>query len=241
VSGGSMAPELIVALDVPTRKEARRVVGTLGGVVRFFKVGLELFTAEGPGLVEELKSEGCEIFLDLKLHDIPNTVAGAVRSATRLGVSLLTLHTLGGEEMMSAAAEAAREEADRLRTSPPRLLGVTVLTSQKGGPLFADEDLAGTVLTLASGARDSGLPGVVASVEECAAIKQACGRGFLLTTPGIRPTGAATNDQKRVATPARAVEAGSDFLVVGRPVLKAGDPAEAAAEILEEIRNAVRT
>jgi len=236
VSEEGMAARLIVALDVPTRKDAKRVVHTLDGVVEFFKVGLELFTAEGPALIEELTSEGREVFLDLKLHDIPNTVAGAVRSATRLGVRLLTLHTLGGSEMMRSAVGAGAEEADRLGVNPVDLLGVTVLTSQRGGTFIGDRDLGEAVLTLATEARDSGLPGVVASVGECRAIKKTCGARFLVATPGIRPVGAASEDQKRVATPGGAVEAGSNFVVVGRPVLKADDPAGAARSILEEMQ-----
>ncbi len=236
--GGCMAPRLIVALDVPGRKEARQAVDALSGLVTFFKVGLELFTAEGPDLVRELRAGGCEVFLDLKLHDIPNTVAGAVRSAARLGIQLLTLHTLGGGEMMRAAAGAAEEEATRIGEVPPRLLGVTVLTSQRDGMLIEESRLSDTIAKLALQARDSGLPGVVASVEECASIKAVCGSRFLVTTPGIRPAGVAAGDQKRVATPARAVEAGSDFLVVGRPILQATDPAAAAAGILEEMQHA---
>jgi orotidine-5'-phosphate decarboxylase len=233
-----MKPQLIVALDVSTREVALEVVKTLREVVHFYKVGLELFTSVGPGLVGDLTGQGCEVFLDLKLHDIPNTVAGAVRAATRMGASLVTLHTLGGSEMMAAAREAAATEADRAGTPAPRLLGVTILTSQRQGLPLGSEDVGTSVLKLAQSALDAGLSGVVASVEECAAIKQAFGTDFLVTTPGIRPAGSTADDQKRVATPAKAVEAGSDFLVVGRPVLRAPDPVNAAREILEEMRKA---
>jgi orotidine-5'-phosphate decarboxylase len=231
-----MKSQLIVALDVATTEVALEVVKTLRGVVRFYKVGLELFTSVGPGLVGELTGQGCEVFLDLKLHDIPNTVAGAVRAATRMGVSLVTLHTLGGPEMMAAAREAADAEGARAGISAPHLLGVTILTSQRQGLPLGGEDVGTAVLKLARSALDAGLSGVVASVEECRAIKQACGADFLVTTPGIRPSGSAADDQKRVATPAMAAEAGSDFLVVGRPILRAPDPAEAARKILEEMR-----
>ncbi len=234
-----MKARLIVALDVATKDAAREVVKSLGGVVDFYKVGLELFTSVGPELVGELRLGGCGIFLDLKLHDIPNTVAGAVRSATRVGAGLLTLHTLGGSEMMTAAREAAEEEAGRVGHPAPHLLGVTVLTSQRGNRPVGGEDVGTVVLRLAESARAAGLSGVVASVEECAAIKAACGADFLVATPGIRPAGISADDQKRIATPARAVEAGSDFLVVGRPVLRAKDPARAARGILEEMRTSL--
>lgn len=233
-----MRPQLIVALDVPTEEQAWRVMDRVGGVVSFCKVGLELFTAAGPEMVRKLAARGHEVFVDLKLHDIPNTVAGAVRSATRLGASLLTVHTLGGADMMRAAAEAARDEAERAGTRAPRVIGVTVLTSQRTQIVAGSSDVGSAVRTLAGLARAAGLTGVVASVEECAAIKGAHGAEFLVVTPGIRPSGASTHDQKRVATPAAAVEAGSDFLVVGRPILEAPDPGEAARRILSEMETA---
>jgi len=232
-------PELIVALDVADERGAWEVTECLAGVVDFYKVGLELFTGVGPRLVRELRSKGFRVFLDLKLHDIPNTVAGAARAATRAGANLLTLHALGGTDMMRAAAEAAAEEAERTGRGAPDLVGVTILTSQRGGLLVGPSDVGSAVGVLASAAREAGLAGVVASAEECAAIKRSCGRDFLVVTPGIRPSGASANDQRRVATPARAVAAGSDFLVVGRPILRAQDPRDAASAILDEIRTAV--
>jgi orotidine-5'-phosphate decarboxylase len=230
-----MRPRLAVALDVPDGDAARHAATLLRGHVDIVKVGLELFIAAGPGLVGELADEGWAVFLDLKLHDIPATVAGAVRSAAGLGAELLTLHTSGGRAMIEAAAAA--RGADGL----PRLLGVTVLTSlddhQLGEVGFAGGAAAG-VTRLAELARSAGCDGVVSSPQEVAAVKEACGEEFLAVTPGIRPPGAATDDQARIATPADAVAAGADVLVVGRPILKAPDPAAAADAIREEMEEA---
>lgn len=228
---------LIVALDASSRAEARRLVRELRGNVGFFKVGLQLYTAEGPAVVREIVRAGERVFLDLKLHDIPNTVAGAVTEATRLGVSFLTLHTAGGEAMLRAAVEAARR-AERRPGLRPRLLGVTVLTSLDGDALrsigFRKNPLR-LAVHLAGLAQRCGLGGVVASGREVAAIKSACGPGFLAVVPGIRPAGTQLGDQRRVTTPAEAVLAGADHLVVGRPITAARDPGAAAEAIIAEI------
>jgi orotidine-5'-phosphate decarboxylase len=228
---------LIVALDAPSRTEARRLVRELRGSVGFFKVGLQLYTAEGPAAVREIVRAGERVFLDLKLHDIPNTVGAAVTEATRLGVSFLTLHTAGGEAMLRAAVEAARR-AERRPSLRPRLLGVTVLTSLDSAAVrsvgFRQSPLR-LAVHLAGLAQRCGLGGVVASGREVAAIKRACGPGFLTVVPGIRPAGTELGDQRRATTPAEAVLAGADHLVVGRPITAARDPGAAAEAIVAEI------
>jgi orotidine-5'-phosphate decarboxylase len=229
--------KIIIALDVGTKREALALAGTLKEA-RVFKIGMELFTAEGPGLLEETVRLGKRPFLDLKYHDIPNTVAGAVRSATRHGVFMLTLHTSGGREMMAAAAQAAREESARAQKSRPLLLGVTVLTSLKEEDLHRvgiDHPVGNQVLRLAALAKDSGLDGVVCSPHEIETIKRECGAGFLVVTPGIRPAGAAAQDQKRIMTPAEAVAKGADYLVIGRPITGAPSPHEAFLRVLAEL------
>jgi orotidine-5'-phosphate decarboxylase len=237
---GSAKEKLIVALDVATAAEARRVFTALRGEVGMFKVGMELFTAEGPGLVRELVEAGARVFLDLKFHDIPNTVAGAVRSAARLGVSLLNVHAAGGSEMLRRAADANAEEAARLGLERPRLIAVTVLTSADAGLLsetgVAADSVESQVGRLARLTADAGLDGVVASPHEIRAVRSAAAReGFLVVTPGVRPAAVAHDDQRRVMTPAEAVLAGADYLVVGRAVLKAPDPARAARDIVAEM------
>ena len=211
---------LIVALDVPALDEARVVVTRLAPVVRWFKVGSELFTAAGPRAVGLVLEQGGRVFLDLKFHDIPHTVRGAVASAVRLGVSMVNVHISGGDEMMRAAAESRG-------SAPVYMIGVTALTS-------VDEDVA-RIVEMARSAGAAGLDGVVASPRETAAIKAACGAPFVVVTPGIRLSPIASDDQRRTATPAAAVEGGSDFLVVGRPVLTAPDPLEAVERIVDEI------
>ncbi len=228
---------LIVALDVPTAPEALTLADRLAGHVGMFKVGSQLFTAAGPELVRALVSRHERVFLDLKFHDIPNTVAGAVESACRLGVRLLTMHATGGAAMMQAAA-GARGEAST------RLLAITVLTSHDARTL-AQIGLAGplpdAVRRLALLAQASGLDGVVCSPEEASLVREACGASFLIVTPGIRPAGVAAADQARAATPAAALSAGADYLVVGRPVIAAPDPAAAAAAIVREMASASRS
>jgi len=215
---------------------ARRLRGAAG----ILKVGSQLFTAEGPRAVEKIASLGFGVFLDLKFHDIPNTVAGGVAAAAELpGIRLLTLHTLGGPEMMRAAVEAVAGKKKR-----PALLGVTILTSHDGATLRS-VGISGTPasrgLALAKLAKQAGLDGVVASAHEARAIRRACGPKFLIVVPGVRPASASLNDQSRVATPAAAIRAGADYLVIGRPITGAPDPREAALAIGEEIASAVRT
>lgn len=220
-------PQLIVALDVATFDEAAKLVDQLASAVRIFKVGSQLFTAYGPKAVEVVHKKGGQVFLDLKFHDIPNTVAGAVRAATALKVFMLTVHAAGGQEMMAAARRAAEETAQKERVPRPRIVAVTVLTSRSG------PDTGTQVMQLAETAEKSGVDGVVASVHECAALRQALPEDFIVVTPGIRPNGPAGDDQKRTATVAEAVAAGSSFLVVGRPIIAADDPLKAAKEFLE--------
>jgi len=235
------ADRLIVALDQPSRTSALELAAQLQGVCQWMKVGLELYLAAGQRVVEELAAQGFNIFLDLKLHDIPNTVAGAVRSVASSGAGLLTVHAAGGPAMLAAAAEAASGSA-----KAPRLLAVTVLTSMDAAQLasIGIADAAETqVLRLGKMAIASGISGLVCSPEEVAVLRRELGASPLLVTPGIRPAGAATpavaianEDQKRVATPAAAIAAGASMLVVGRPITQAADPAKAAAAILAEMK-----
>jgi len=229
--------KIIIALDVKNKEEAVAVVSGLKEA-RTFKVGLELFTAEGPTLFKKLKVLRKRIFLDLKLHDIPNTVAGAVRSAVRHGIQMMTIHASGGREMMARAAEAARETAEMDKVEAPLLLGVTILTSLKSADL--DEvgmkpDLAGQVLRLAGLAKSAGMDGVVCSPQEIEILRQEYGRDLLIVTPGIRPAWAEAQDQKRIMTPAEALRKGADYLVIGRPITGAASPQEAFARIVEEL------
>jgi len=222
---------LIVALDLPDATQARAMVDRLAGKVGMFKVGSQIFTAAGPDFVREIIARGEKVFLDLKYHDIPHTVAGAVSSASQLGVSLVTVHALGGAEMMQAAVGA-------LPAMGVRLLAVTILTSHAEDALGAvglTGGLADSVRRLARLARETGADGVIASPQEVALVREACGPDFLIVTPGIRPAGSARGDQARAATPAAARAAGADYVVVGRPVLEAADPAAAAAAIVREI------
>jgi orotidine-5'-phosphate decarboxylase len=233
----SAADRIIIALDVKNKAEALALVAKLPRA-RMFKVGLELFTAEGPALLGELRAAGKQLFLDLKLHDIPSTVAQAVRSGARYGVQLMTLHASGGAEMMARAAEAAAETAAKESVPRPKLLGVTVLTSLKDEELrqigFAD-GAAAQVLRLAKLAKSAGLDGVVSSAQEITVIRRETGSGFLIVTPGIRPAWAAAGDQKRIMTPAEAIRLGADYLVIGRPITQAPSPQEAFDKVLDEI------
>ena len=228
---------IIIALDVPAKEEAIALVSRLKDA-RTFKVGLELFTAEGPALFRKLKALRKDIFLDLKLHDIPNTVAGAVRSAFKHGVQMTTIHTSGGREMMAKAAEAARRTAEETGRPKPVLLGVTVLTSLKGADLEEvgqPSDVAGQVLRLAGLAKAAGLDGVVCSPQEIEVLRREYGRELTIVTPGIRPVWAAAQDQKRIMTPAEAVAKGADYLVIGRPITGAPSPNEAFLRVVEEL------
>ena len=224
---------LIVALDLPSAAGARQVVQTLGETVTTYKVGKQLFTAEGPGIVRDLVSSGRKVFLDLKFHDIPNTVAGAVRSAAELGVSMLTVHAAGGSKMLKAAVDAAAQSAAK-----PMILAVTVLTSLSDSDLH-EIGISGSVLAqvlrLGALARSAGCDGLVASAHEARELRREMGDGFEIITPGVRPAGAAAGDQARVLTPAEAIQAGATRLVVGRPIVEAKNPQEAADGILDEI------
>jgi len=229
---------LIVALDVASAAQARRIVQSIGEAATTYKVGKQLFTAEGPQIVRDLIASGRKVFLDLKFHDIPNTVAGAVKAASELGVSLLTVHASGGSKMLKAAAEAAAQSAAR-----PMVLAVTVLTS------LADTDLqelgisgnvATQVLRLGALARNAGCGGLVASALEARELRRELGDGFAIVTPGVRPAGTAVGDQARVVTPQDAIAAGATYLVVGRPILDAPDQAGATEAIVREIEAASR-
>ena len=231
------AHRIITALDVENKAQALALVRQLDKAV-LFKVGLELFTAEGPALLREIKMLGKGVFLDLKLHDIPNTVGEAARIGVRHGARMMTIHTSGGGEMMTRAAATAAEEADKSGAVPPILLGVTILTSLKNDDLAAigmAPDTSGQVLRLAALAKASGMTGVVCSAQEIEIVRKEVGPDFLIVTPGIRPAGTAAQDQKRVMTPALAVAKGSDYLVMGRPITQAASPAEAFAKIVEEL------
>ncbi len=233
------APAVIAALDVEDRARALALIRALAPAISWFKIGSRLFTAEGPAIVEEARKLGASIFLDLKFHDIPQQVAGSVRAASALGVSMMTIHASGGVEMMRAAAGAAAEESERLGVARPLVVGVTVLTSLSAEDLSRLFGTAGSardqVLRLAALAGEAGIDGIVASVEEARAVKGELGERFVVVTPGIRPAGADAGDQKRIATPRAARDAGSDFLVVGRPIIEAPSPVDAARAILREL------
>ncbi len=243
--------KLILALDYPSLDPALELAQSLSSVVGIFKINIHLFTAAGPPAVEKLNQLGPGIFLDLKFHDIPNTVKGAVASALSLpGVQLLDVHALGGLEMMRAAAQV-RDEAKASKSAPPKLLAITILTSMDNAALRGvgiTGPASRRVVQLARLAKKAGMDGVVASPQEVRAIRRACGKAFLIVVPGIRPvvgggkTGPRkhrTDDQARVATPAEAIRAGADYLVIGRPITGAPDPEAAARAILEEIGSAL--
>jgi orotidine-5'-phosphate decarboxylase len=223
---------LIVALDFPSADLAMELVDQLQGTCRWFKVGLQLYCAAGNAVIDALRGRGFEVFLDLKLHDIPNTVAGAVRALASSGASLLTIHAAGGDAMLRAAVEAASGP------DAPRLLAVTVLTSMDGPQLrtvgIADPPLQ-QVIRLAKLAQSSGIDGIVCSAEEVGAVRDALGPEALLVIPGIRPAGTEAGDQSRLATPSQAIAQGASMLVVGRPITQARDPGKAAAAILAEM------
>ncbi len=230
----SARDRLIVALDFPTAELAQHQVEQLEGQCQWFKVGLELYLATGSSIMTSLRNQGFNVFLDLKLHDIPNTVASAVRSVSSLGASLLTIHAAGGSAMLSAAAEAAASHPDA-----PRILAVTVLTSMDTAQLAGIgvfDSPAMQVLRLGKLAESAGIDGLVCSPEEISKLRAGLARNPLLVVPGIRPAGTAAGDQRRIATPATAIAAGASMLVVGRPITQAADPAKAAEAILAEIQ-----
>lgn len=232
--------QLIVALDVENLAAANHLVATLSDDVKWFKVGKQLFTTVGPAAVKLLLDAKKDIFLDLKFHDIPNTVAGAVASGTKIGAHMINMHASGGFEMMRAAAESAEKQASELGISKPTLLGVTILTSVDEANFQRDFGTSRTiedqVAYLAELSQKAGLDGVVASPLEIGLIRKVCGDDFVIVTPGVRPAWAASNDQQRVMTPAEAVDAGADYIVVGRPITAADNPREAARRILQEIQ-----
>jgi orotidine-5'-phosphate decarboxylase len=232
--------QLLVALDVESGNRALELASTLHDVVDGVKIGSRLFTLEGPGLVRRLADQGTRVFLDLKFHDIPNTVAQAVEAAVTTGAWMVNVHASGGVPMMQAAAKAAAEGAARSGRSRPLVIAVTVLTSMDEGTLRAGgitQPLLDHVLALARMAQQAGLDGVVASPQETAAIRSTCGPDFAIVTPGIRgaSAGAERNDQARTMGPAEAVKAGASYLVVGRPIIAAADPRSAAQTIAEEM------
>lgn len=235
--------KLIVALDVDTLDKALEIVDAAGPEVEWYKIGSQLFCEAGPNAVRLLKERGKKVFLDLKFHDIPNTVANAVAAGVKMGADIVNVHASGGSEMMRAAVEASAKIADEKGTPAPLIIAVTVLTSMDAGAITSilnaesEVDPAKHVVHLAKLAKASGMNGVVCSAKEIELIKDACGKEFVLVVPGIRPAGSALGDQKRVMTPAEAAAKGADFIVVGRPVIKAENPAEAAKAINLELNS----
>jgi orotidine-5'-phosphate decarboxylase len=233
----SARQRLIVALDVPDASSADRLVTRLEGFCTWFKVGLELFVSEGPAVLQPILARGCSVFLDLKFHDIPNTVASAVRSAARLGGRMMTVHASGGPAMLAAAREALENVAH-----PPELLAVTMLTSMdtsQMGAVGLSRSPSEQVETLTRMALEAGLRGFVCSPREVAVVRALAGPEATLVVPGIRPVGSDAGDQKRIATPSETLRLGASYLVVGRPITQAADPAAAAAAILQEMATAL--
>jgi orotidine-5'-phosphate decarboxylase len=234
--------QLIVALDVDTAAEARALADRLRGIAGGFKIGSRLFTSHGPSIVEELASRGDRVFLDLKFHDIPNTVAGAVGAATRLGAWMLNVHASGGTAMLQAAREAADREAARASRPSPLVIGVTVLTSVNDtilGEIGFSRRVPDLVERLAQLTKSAGLDGVVASPLETSLIRNQCGDGFVIVTPGIRGASDEQGDQRRTMTAAEALRAGATYIVVGRPIIGAADPRAAAEAIVGEYTQAL--
>lgn len=236
LAGLELNNRVMVALDTDDRDRALNLAQQLSGSGCWLKVGLELYAHEGPDILRKLKELGFPIFLDLKLHDIPTTVEKAMRVLTQWGVDMINVHCSGGHEMMARAAAAVREEGAKLGKTP-KLIGVTVLTSmgaaQLKEELGVERELTRQVIALAKLAKHSGLDGVVASAQEAKALRQECGEDFLLVTPGIRPAWSKTDDQVRICTPKEAIEFGSSYLVVGRPITKAESPRQALERLWE--------
>ena len=230
---------LIVALDFPTLEQAKACVIELGDAVSYYKVGMELYYAVGSEIISFLKAQGKHVFLDLKLQDIPNTVAHALTVLSDLGADMMNVHAVGGKKMMAEAVKAVHEAAEKAGRPAPKLIAVTILTSMDNEQ-FTDlnykNTIAEQVISLAKLAKEAGMDGVVASPQEAAGIRAACGEGFLIVTPGVRPAGSSLDDQKRVATPSGALKNDSSHIVVGRPITKAEDRQAAAAAIVEEIK-----
>jgi orotidine-5''-phosphate decarboxylase (EC 4.1.1.23) len=236
----SAKDRLIVALDVSTLAEAEAWMEKLAGEVGMFKVGLELFTSCGTALFDLVKKHGVKLFFDGKFHDIPNTVSGATKAAVKNGCDMFNIHALGGRQMMETAARTCQETADSLKlVQRPALIAVTILTSTSAESLKADlqieKPLEKMVPYLAKMAQECGLDGVVASAQEAGRIREVVGKDFLIVTPGIRPASAAKDDQARIVTPGDAIKSGADYIVVGRPILKADDPVDAARKIVQEL------
>ncbi|BCL38854.1 orotidine-5'-phosphate decarboxylase [Nostoc sp. MS1] len=233
--------KIIVALDVGDEESAIALIDRLESVT-FWKVGLELFTSAGPRILEVLKSRQKRIFLDLKFHDIPNTVAGACRSAARYGVDLMTIHATSGKDALKAAKEAVEEGAIQAGVKPSKLIAITVLTSISSRQLALDlkvpVELPEYALDMALMAQEAGLDGAVCSPQEVTQLRQVCGGDFVLVCPGVRPTWAAMGDQKRSLTPAEALQAGADYLVIGRPITAADEPELAWKRISQELTTA---
>lgn len=230
---------LIIALDVSDAGKAVELVEQLTPYTGMFKVGMELFYSQGAEIIREIKKRNGKIFLDLKMHDIPNTVARAARVLARLGVDMINVHAAGGREMMQAAAEAVRQESAALGVKPPLIIAVTVLTSISQEVFNQQMGMPGEIMDRvtywARLAEEAGMDGVVASPREATAIRQTCGSEFIIVTPGVRPEGSEKGDQKRVTTPGQAILAGATYLVVGRPITGAADPVRGAREVVLEI------
>lgn len=219
--------KIIIALDVNTIKEVERLLNILSPHIRIFKVGTELFYSLGPKVIELIKKYDRDVFLDLKLHDIPNTVKSSSRALARLGIFMFNVHALGGSDMMKASLEGAEEESEKLGIARPRILGVSILTSLDKKALEQigiDKSPEEAVLKLARLTKESGLDGVVASPQEASRLRKEMGKDFLIVTPGIRPEGLEVDDQRRTATPKEAFSKGADYIVIGRPITKAKDP-----------------
>ena len=230
--------KLIAALDFSSLSEAEKIVKKVSGLVKIFKVGKELFTSAGPEAVKMVHSYKCRVFLDLKFHDIPNTVGAACEAATRLGVFMLNVHALGGKTMLYSAVQSVHKAAGEKKTAPPKVLGVTVLTSLTDSDLREvgiKKKLKQEVENLAILTQRCGLDGVVASGQEIKLIREVTGKNFIIVTPGVRPVWAAHGDQKRVTTPKEAIRLGADYIVVGRPITQHPQPLVAAEKILKEI------
>lgn len=240
LSYSEAAGKLMVALDYSSAEAARKLIGELEGIPCYMKVGMQLFYAAGGDFVRELKSSGYKVFLDLKLHDIPNTVKGGANSITVLGVDMFNVHAAGGKKMMASALDGVFEAlASRSEATRPLLIGVTQLTSTSQETMNEEIGIPGSVeaavLSYAALAKEAGLDGVVASPLEAPAIKAGCGQSFLTVTPGIRPSGSNQGDQSRTLTPAEAVRSGTDYMVIGRPITGASVPREAAEQIIREM------
>lgn len=238
-----MKDRLIVALDYSSDEPVKQLVTSLDDSVSYYKVGMELYYSVGESIIHYLKEQQKNVFLDLKLYDIPNTVAKGLSALTRLGANMMNVHASGGSLMMQKAVEAVADEASRLSIARPQVIAVTILTSmnqEQWGQMGHTSEISDQVVRLALLAKESGMDGVVASPQEASAIRSACGDDFLIVTPGVRPVGAAVNDQSRIATPSSALRQGSTHLVVGRPITAAPDGQAAAKAILEEMEGAFK-